>query len=160
METTNLRLGPRHVEAGEGKTLRVISDLVTFKALAAETDGAYSLFETTTPPGGGTPPHIQRYEEEAYWILAGRYTFQVGDEVVELGPGGYAFVPRDTVHAYSNRGDEPGRMLILVTPGGIHENFFSEVGVALDAPVAPPDIPWMLAVAAKYGIEILPPAGE
>ena len=157
METTT-KLSPRSVAAGEGKTLRVISDLVTWKASAAETGGAYSLFETRTPVGGGTPPHLQRYEDEAFFVLSGTYTFLVDGEQIEIGAGGYAFVPRDTVHAFSNNGDEEARMLILVTPGGIHENFFAEVGVPVDAPMAAPDIPWMLGVAAKYGLEILPPA--
>ncbi len=158
MDTTATRLDPRVVEAGEGKTVRVISDLVTFKATAAQTGGAYFLFETLTVPGGGTPPHLQHYEDETFFVLSGTYTFQVNDEVIELGPGGYAFVPRETVHGFTNSGSEDARMLILVTPGGIHENFFMEVGTPVDAPVAPPDIPAMLAVAAKYGIEILPPS--
>ena len=158
MDTTT-RLAPRRVEAGAGKTLRVISDLVTWKASAAETGGAYSLFETCTPPQGGTPPHLQSYEDEAFFVLSGTYAFQVGDDVAELGPGGYAFVPRDTVHAYTNSGEVDARMLILVTPGGIHENFFAEVGTPIDEPAGAPNIPWMLAVAAKYGIQILPPPG-
>lgn len=157
MDTTT-RLNPRSVDAGAGKTLRVISDLVTWKATADETGGAYSLFETSTPPGGGTPPHLQHYEDEAFFVLSGTYAFHVGDDVIELGAGGYAFVPRDTVHAYSNVGDATARMLILVTPGGIHENFFAEVGSPVDEPASPPDIPWMLRVAAKYGLEILPPS--
>ena len=143
----------RSVAAGQGKTVQVIGDRVTFKALAAETGGAYSLFETVTAPAGGTPPHFQRYEEESFYILEGSYAFQVGNETLELGPGGYAFVPRGTVHAFTNSGTEPARMLILVTPGGIHENFFAEMGEL----TGPPDVGTIIAIAAKYGIEILPP---
>ena len=32
------------------KTVRVISDLVTFVITSEETGGAYSLFQTQTPP--------------------------------------------------------------------------------------------------------------
>ncbi len=155
-------LAPRHLAPTEGRTVRVIADLVTFKALAADTGGAYSLFETTTLPQGGTPPHRQHYEEEAFFVLEGTYTFRIGDETVALGPGGFAFVPRGTIHAFTNTGSGPARMLILVTPGGIHEQFFAEIGEPIADPAAPPpagppDVEKLLAVAAKYGVEILPP---
>jgi len=41
-----------------GETYRVVMDAVTFIARAENTGGAYSLFETTTPPGAGAPPHL------------------------------------------------------------------------------------------------------
>ena len=152
-------LVPAAVAPGEGQTVRVITDLVTFKALAADTGGAYSLFETVTQPGQGTPPHRQSREEEAFYIIEGRYSFLIDDRTVELERGGYAFVPRNTVHAFTNVGDTPARMLILVTPGGIHEEFFKELGEPVDAPVAgPPDVARIVAVAAKHSMEILPPS--
>ena len=57
------------------KTVRVVSDLVTFKITSAETGGAYSLFETQTPPQAGSPRHIEHREEEAFLVLEGEYTF-------------------------------------------------------------------------------------
>lgn len=137
--------------------LRVISDVVSFIITGAETNGAYALFETVTQPGGGTPPHTQAHEDEAFYILEGRYSFLVGDQQVEVGPGGYAFVPRGTVHAYTNSGEAPARMLILVAPGGLHEQFFREAGDPADAPAGAPDFARLGAAAAKYGITILPP---
>jgi quercetin dioxygenase-like cupin family protein len=142
----------------------VVADLVTFKAIAAQTGSAYSLFETITIPGMGTPPHLQHYEDEAFFILEGNYTFLMGEEQIKAQPGTYIFVPRETVHAYTNTGTNPGRMLILVSPGGIHEKFFAEAGETIaDAanpsePSGPPDLPRLVTVAAKYGIDILPPA--
>ena len=153
---TTATLSPIRVEAGEGRTLRVISDVVTVKASAEDTGGAYSLFETSTPPGGGTPPHYQRYEDEAFYVLEGRCGFRFGEDTVEITEGGYAFVPRGTVHAFTNAGDGPLRMIVLVTPGGIHEKFFAEVGEDPATPAGPPDIAKLLAAAPKYGIEILP----
>ncbi len=138
--------------------LRVITDIVSFIITGAETNGAYALFETVTVPQGGTPPHTQAYEDEAFYILEGSYTFLIGDRQVEAQPGAFAFVPRGTVHAYTNTGDTPARMLILVAPGGLHEQFFREAGDPVSDPVGPPDIPRLVAAAAKYGITILPPA--
>ena len=156
-------LAPRHVAPSAGQTYRVIADLVTFKAVAADTGGAYSLFEDRSDPGQGTPAHLQRYEDETFFVLEGTYRFLVGDQTVDLAAGGYAFVPRGTVHAFTNIGDASARLLVLVTPGGIHEQFFAELGEPVAdptvplPPAGPPDVARIVAVAAKYGIEILPP---
>ncbi len=147
---------PRQVHVGQGAKARVITDVVTIKATAENTGGAYSLFETVTPPSGGFPPHTQRYDDETFYVLDGRYTFLVGEQTVELESGEYLFVPRGTLHAFANAGSGPARMLVLVTPGGIHDRFFEEVGDRADRPAWEPDMPRVLAVAPKYGIEFLP----
>ena len=154
---------PRHVDAAGGPAYRVNTSRVTFKAVAEDTGGAYSLFEACTEPGHGVPAHFQRYEDEAFWVLEGTYTFLLDDRTVEAGVGDYAFVPRGTVHAWTNSGAVPGRMLIMVSPGGIHERFFAEVGELImdrtvtSTPSKPLALPHLLAVAQKYGIEILSP---
>lgn len=152
-----VQLQPVIVEPQAGaQQLRVISDIVTFKIVGSQTNGAYSLFETQTQPQAGTPPHTQKYEHEAFYILEGTYTFLVGDAQFEARPGAFAFVPAGTVHAFTNTGSTPARMLILVTPGGIHENFFLEAGTPASEPEGPPDFAKLGAAAAKHGITILP----
>jgi len=148
-----------HLSPEQGRTLRVMSDRVTFKVTAAETNQAFSLFETVTPPQGGTPPHLQQQEDEAFYVLEGSYTFLVGAQRHTLTAGSFAFIPRGTVHAFTNTGDTPARMLIMTTPGGIHEQFFSAVGTPWDDQAAPatPDIPRLVAAAQQHGIVILPP---
>lgn len=153
-----VQLQPVFVAPGAGaQQRRVIADVVTFKITGAETNGAYALFETVTQPQGGTPPHIQEYEDEAFFILEGNYRFLIGDRELDAPAGAYAFVPRGTVHAFTNVGEAPARMLILVTPGGMHEHFFEEAGDPASAPAGPPDFARLGAAAAKYGITILPP---
>ena len=115
---------PRYLPARRGRQARVITDLMTAKAVATDTRGAYSLFETETPPAGGWPAHVQRYDDEAFYVLEGTYTFLVDAEELQVGPGGYVFVPRGTVHAFVNSGPAEARMLVLITPGGIQETFF------------------------------------
>jgi hypothetical protein len=48
--------GVKHVPPGEGRSLWVLGELVTYKIPSEQTGGAYSLFEVTTQPGGGVPP--------------------------------------------------------------------------------------------------------
>lgn len=151
---------PAHLRHGEGSQRRVITDLVTIRATGADTGGAYSLFEVETPSGGGYPPHTQRYEDEAFYVLDGAYVLLLGEDQVELEPGGYAFVPRGTMHAYTNVGPASSRMLVLITPGGIHEQFIEDAGDAGDRPQWQPDMAKVLAVAPKYGIDFLLPSVE
>jgi mannose-6-phosphate isomerase-like protein (cupin superfamily) len=158
-------LDPKILPPQAGESYLLAGDLVTFKAVGAETGGAYTLFEGQIAPGSGMPPHIHQYEEEAFFVVAGTYTFGIGERVVELGPGGFIFGPRGIPHSFRNSGGTPGRLLMLITPGGLFEQFTAEVGQPLagpdlPAPVASPDIERLVAVAAKYGIDFLPPPAE
>jgi quercetin dioxygenase-like cupin family protein len=139
----------------------MLGEVVTIKAVAAETAGAYALFEARTPPRQGTPPHLRRYDDAAFFVLEGTYALEIGGRSIALGPGGYAFVPRGTVHAYANVGAGPARLLLLVSPGGIHEEFVADVVEAVPDPVAAPApagrqaLAKILAAAAKYGVEFV-----
>ncbi|MFC4456401.1 cupin domain-containing protein [Deinococcus sonorensis] len=155
---------PDHTRPLERTPLRleVLGVQVTFQLRAADTLGAYSMFEALVPPGAGTPPHRQPLEEEAFFGLEGEVTFQVGDHQVLLTPGDRTVVPRGTPHAFVNTSGRPARMLILVSPGGSHERFFEELGTPVSgtAPAAMPadiDVQRVIEVAARHHMEILPP---
>lgn len=163
METQTQVQQPKHVLPDGGVWYRARGGLYGFKALAADTGGAYTLSEGYNPPGTGVPPHIQHREDEAFFILTGVYTFQVGDQTRQYGPGELVFVPRGTPHGFQNAGDEPARMLILQSPGGLHEQYFAEAWERitdikqLPAQERATDFGKVKAAAEKYGIQILPP---
>ena len=134
-----------------GSTIHLLGTLVTFRATAADTEGSFSLVEAKTAPGQGTPPHIQRDDAEAFFVLEGEFEFMVAGKVTRGGPGTFHYIPRGVPHGFSN------------LPGGLHENFFVEAGdpvadAANFPPMSPPDIPRLVAAAGRYGIEMLPPA--
>ena len=152
-----------HVAVSSGRTIRVMGDRVTYKAVAEQTGGAYSLFEFVVEPGQGVPPHHGRYEDETFWILEGEFRLRLDGETLELGPGGYAYAPRGTVHALANVGDVAGRLLLLVTPGGLHERYLDEMGDSRGVrgvPTGPTEVERAEMIAAKYGIELLCPEGR
>jgi quercetin dioxygenase-like cupin family protein len=155
--------GTARVGPGEGQALWVLGELVTYKVTAEQTDGAYSLFEIASWPGGGPPPHVQRHEDECFYVLEGEYEFLDDGRTTRAGAGTLIYVPKGTLHTYKNVGDGVGRMLVSQTPGGLHERFFEELGEpAADKTVppetqGPPDVARIVAVAARYGIEIPPP---
>jgi quercetin dioxygenase-like cupin family protein len=142
---------------GEGERLWIVGDTMTFKATAADTRGGLLLLENLTAPGGGPPPHVHTREDEFFYVLDGTFEIRIGDEAHTLSAGGFAFVPRGTVHNFRNVVDRESRILIGFTPGGI-EGFFRESGrPAVDDGPAPPldddEIARTTVAAQRYGLE-------
>jgi quercetin dioxygenase-like cupin family protein len=142
---------------GEGERIWIVGDTMTLKATGDSTAGSLVLLENLTAPGGGPPPHIHTSDDEFFYVLDGAFEIRIGDEVHTLGPGGFAYVPRGTVHNFRNTADRPSRILVGFTPGGM-EGFFRESGQpATDDGPAPPldedEIARTMAAAPKYGLE-------
>jgi quercetin dioxygenase-like cupin family protein len=114
-----------HVLPGEGiRSLWVMGELVTHKIPSHRVSGAYALFEVATHPGAGPPPHVQHREDEAFYVIEGRFEFLSGGETLRAGAGSLLYVPKGTLHAHKNVGEGAGRMLVSQTPGGLYELFF------------------------------------
>jgi len=65
-------------DARIGRTVHLLGTLITFRATAADTGGAFSLVEAVTAPGQGTPAHVQREDAEAFHVLEGSFDFRIG----------------------------------------------------------------------------------
>jgi quercetin dioxygenase-like cupin family protein len=72
--------------------------LAKVKAGADETHGRYTLVEILAPPHYATPLHRHDREDEAFWVLEGETTFEVGGETVQGPPGTYLVAPRGIRH--------------------------------------------------------------
>jgi len=145
------------VAPGEGERIWIVGDTMTFKATGESTAGGLVLIENLTAPDGGPPPHIHTREDEFFSVLDGTFEIRIGDELHTVGPGGFAYVPRGTVHNFRNTADTPSRILVGFTPGGI-EGFFRESGrPATDDGPAPPldedEIARTTSAARRYGVE-------
>jgi mannose-6-phosphate isomerase-like protein (cupin superfamily) len=154
---TNIKPAGYAVPAGEGERIWIVADPMTLKATAETTAGNLMLIENLTAPCGGPPPHIHTREDEFFYVLDGTFEIRIGDEVHELGLGGFAFVPRGTVHNFRNTATVPSRILVGFTPGGM-EGFFRESGrSAIDDGPAPPvdddEIARTMAAAERYEVE-------
>jgi mannose-6-phosphate isomerase-like protein (cupin superfamily) len=158
MATTGTSTTTGHaIAAGEGERIWIVGDTMTFKATGESTAGSLMLFENLTEPAGGPPPHIHTREDEFWYVLDGTFEIRIGDEVHAVGPGGFAYAPRGTVHNFRNTAETPSRILVGFTPGGM-EGFFRESGrPATDDGQAPPvdqsEIARTMAAAPKYGVE-------
>src|SRR5262249_53923653 len=116
---------------GEGPTIAVVGDVYRFLVLGTDTDGTYSMWHATVPPGGGPPPHIHRREEEGFYILEGQLVLYVEQRRVVVEAGTFAHVPIGALHHFRNESDRPTRLLIWVAPAGL-EQMFLEVGTPVD----------------------------
>ena len=128
------------------------------RATAAQTGDAFGLSEQLVPPGHGSPYHIHRHEDEAFYILEGETRFFSGERSWVLGPGGFAFLPRGIPHGFRTEGNVPCRSLLLNLPGGF-ENFVTELS-SVEPPAGPPDMGALMEAAGRYGLEILGPLPE
>jgi len=154
--------GALHVAPEEGKSLWVVDELMTFKAVGEDTGGAYALTDSLVPPQGGPPPHIHHLEDEAFWVLEGELEVSVGENRFKAGVGSFVRLPKGVLHSYRNVGTGPARFLTLMVPAGV-EKFFEEVGKPGSDISSPPqfeeeDLDRLLTAAPKYGAEIKLPA--
>jgi quercetin dioxygenase-like cupin family protein len=142
------------VGPGEGTTIEgPAGGPLTFKVRGEHTGGSLTAFENTIAPGDGPPLHRHAHEDEAWYILEGRFRFRLDDELRTAPAGSFVFVPRGTAHCFQNDGDTPGRILVLFTPAGMERFFdrFADLSPDEDAPGA------LRSIGAEVGMEVLGP---
>jgi quercetin dioxygenase-like cupin family protein len=140
-------LGPE-----DGKAGRLGSIGVRFLIDGIESGGGFSLVEHPMPPRKlAAPLHRHSREDEYSFVLEGRVGALLGDEVVYGEPGDLIFKPRDQWHTFWNAGDDPARILEIISPAGF-EGYFDEL-VELQT-AGPPDPAALAALAARFGLEV------
>jgi len=136
----------------EGKAGRLGSIGVRFMIDGAESGGGFSLVEHPMPPRKlAAPLHRHSREDEYSFVLEGRVGALLGDEVVYGEPGDLIFKPRDQWHTFWNAGDEPARILEIISPAGF-EGYFEELVELLGA--GPPDPAALRELAGRFGLEV------
>ncbi len=134
---------------GQGTALPMIGLL---KASARSTGGAFEIIEYEGP--AAPPPHVHREREEAFYILAGAFTFTLGNEEFEVEAGSLIVIPRGTRHGF--RVGPGGRALLIIVPAGL-QGFFEELGAGLQAGRSSDEI--RAALAGKYDSTPAAPSG-
>lgn len=159
---TNAGVRTYGLKESEGEARWWLGGLAIIKASGKETDGRFSLVEVVDPDGAETPLHVHHNENEAFWILEGSLTFEIGGQTIKAEPGSFLFGPKDVPHRY--RVDKgPARLLFLLSPAGF-ENFIRDTSEPASTPTLPPpsdmqpspeEMEQLMAVLQKYGGEIL-----
>src|SRR5205809_2269916 len=127
---------------------------VRFMIDGSEAGEHFSLVEHPMSPRAlAAPLHLHTREDEYSFVLQGRMGALLGDEVVEAGPGDLVFKPRNQWHTFWNAGDEPCRILEIISPAGF-ERFFREL-VDMGG-VAQADAEAFAQLRERYGLEMQP----
>jgi mannose-6-phosphate isomerase-like protein (cupin superfamily) len=150
METTAAKLvGPK-----DGKAGFLGSIGVRFMVDGDEAGERFSLVEHPMSPHAlAAPLHRHAREDEYSYVLEGRMGALLGDEVVFAETGDLVFKPRNQWHTFWNAGDEPARILEIISPAGF-ERFFAalvDIGGAVQA-----DEQSLIELCARYELEMDP----
>jgi quercetin dioxygenase-like cupin family protein len=124
------------IEPGAGATaLPAPPARINVLVRGADRDGRVALMDNRLGPGGGPPLHHHQFDE-AFFVLEGEVTFQLGDERHARRAGELAFARRGVPHTFANLSGEPARQLLVCTPAGF-ERYFQRIA-AREAGVEPP----------------------
>jgi quercetin dioxygenase-like cupin family protein len=147
--TTAKVVGPR-----DGKAGFLGSIGVRFMVDGGDSGGGFSLVEHPMSARAlAAPMHRHTREDEYSYVLEGRVGALLSDEVLIADPGDLIFKPRGQWHTFWNAGDEPARILEIISPAGF-ERFFSTLvalgGVTRAKPEALTDL------CSQYELEMDP----
>jgi mannose-6-phosphate isomerase-like protein (cupin superfamily) len=148
-------MNPIEVPIDGGKAVNILGIPMLIRVHGRDTNGIVSVVESHDVPGGGPPPHIHHREDETFQILEGQYEFTVAGKSFVVKKGTTIYAPRGLPHTYRYLGQAPGRLMCVITPAGF-EGFFEEIGAL--GPQQQKDIPRVMEIAQKFGLEILPPS--
>ncbi|MBI5385090.1 MAG: cupin domain-containing protein [Verrucomicrobia bacterium] len=149
-------MNPIHTPSDGGNKVNVLGIPLVIRIHGRDTGGVVSAVESHDAAGGGPPPHIHHREDETFQILEGEYEWTVGGKTFLTKKGATIFAPRGIPHTYRCLGPTPGRLLCVITPAGF-EGFFEEISAL--SPQQQQDIPRVVEIGKRYGLEILPPPG-
>ncbi len=127
---------------------------IRFLVEASDSNGSLTMFEVEVPADARMPaPHSHDGFEETIFGLAGRTTYTVGGETIEVDPGDCICIPRGVVHAFANHGSSEARFLAIASPGVFGPGYFIEIGELLAASAGgPPDLAAMGEVMRRHGL--------
>jgi quercetin dioxygenase-like cupin family protein len=127
---------------------------VRFLVEAADSGGSLTMFEVDVPAEARMPaPHSHDGFEETIFGLAGRATYTVGGETIEVDPGDSICIRRGVMHSFANHGSSEVRFLAIVSPGVFGPEYFVEIGEILHAAAGgPPDLAAIGAVMRRHGL--------
>lgn len=122
---------------------------VSVRVRSEHTGGVLAVIEETLVPKAFISPHVHRNDVWVY-VLTGEIGVLVGDDVASARAGQWALKPRNVTHAMWNAGEDPARIVEVLTPGG-SERWFEELAALSDG-----DRAGFEATCQRHGIEFFP----
>ena len=116
-----------------------------------QTGGSFGVWRYTSDNRSGPPLHIHHAEDEFFYVVKGKFDFQLDDCITRAPAGSFVFIPKEAIHTFRHVGPEPGVLLGTVHPAGFE-------GLFRDLPGA--DVEGAKALFTKYHMEVVGPPLE
>jgi quercetin dioxygenase-like cupin family protein len=82
-----------------------------------QSNDVVGIVELSVPPRWDGPPLHHHDFDEAFYVLEGELTFQLGEQVRAAGPGELIFARRGAIHTLANLSERQARYVLVCTPG-------------------------------------------
>ncbi len=96
------------------------------KVSSKDTFGKLSTFDYVGNQKAGPSLHSHIYQDEVFYVLEGKYIFQLGTEKQLLNAGDTIFLPRTIPHSWVQI-SEKGHLYYFLQPAGKMEEFFKRM---------------------------------
>lgn len=146
------------LDSRDGDAYWSLGSLTVLKATAENTNCSFSLIEEQVPAGQSPPLHVHQSDDEMWYIIDGKVTFEVDGERFTATNGSTVFAPHGLPHSYIT--DEETRWLMFVHEPGL-EQLWASVGSPADSWTIPDDseveeqMNRLAEQLEQYGIEIV-----
>ena len=121
---------------------------VQWKIGGSLTDSRFAVVHHPLAPHAlAAPLHYHHREDEWSYVLHGRLSAMLGDDVVLATPGTWVFKPRHQWHTFWNDGDDPCEIIEIISPAGF-EQYFSDVAAAWG------DLTKFAEINGRYALEM------
>jgi quercetin dioxygenase-like cupin family protein len=118
-----------------------------------ESEGRVAWVENTVPAQWEGPPLHHHAFDEAFYVIEGELTFQLGDAIRTAGPGDVVFAPGGAHHTLANHSDAPARYALVLTPAGF-ERYFMRLAAEMAGVDPPPEALEPLPEVTRVGATI------
>ena len=121
---------------------------------SGDSGGGFSLVEHPMSAHAlAAPLHRHSREDEYSYVIEGRVGALLGDDVLIGGPGDLIFKPRHQWHTFWNAGEQPARILEIVSPAGFEQYFVELIDLGGSTKADPLAL---RALSERYGLEVNP----
>lgn len=126
-----------YLQPGEGETVSLRGTEVIFKAAGKRESDGPTVIEFIAAPGFSTGDHVHSKVEEIFYVVDGEFDIRAGDWSGRVGAGSMVRVAPRTAHGFGNPGHSPATILLIISPGGVHDGYFRELAEILAKPGQP-----------------------
>ncbi len=147
-------VGKGRAEDVDGYVLRDAPGWV-WKANGRDNEGRFDFLVSDVAYGTGPGLHIHAAQEDTFYVLDGILSVQIGDDIVELGPGDFGTAPPGIPHSFTNaHADRPCRVINLMTPGIGFDDYIGQI----EEVAASGDPDALDRFHAQYGVTVVGPS--